>query len=148
MDVNISCECALRSGCSRERRWTSASRFELFFDIQYLYLFFHIGVTSGTSRQQPAVTRNTVHVVDTVSSHSGRITRDRREGGGSVFYCAVVFFSFTTFVCFGVLISACSPGNFSSLCTNYKCKWSHETAVCGLFNKMTVNRCSLLCLGG
>lgn len=100
------------SGCSRERRWTSASQFELFFDIQSLYLFFHIGVTSGTSRQQPAVTHNTVHVVDAVNGHFGRITGDKWEGGGSVFYRTVVFFSFTTFVCFGVLISACSPGDF------------------------------------
>lgn len=131
VDVNISCECALHSGCSQERQ----SVWALFWYTVFLSLFSYWCHIQNNQRQQPAVTHNTVHVVDTVNSHFGRITSDKREGGAGVFYRTVVFFSFTTFACFGVLISACSPGNFSSLCTNYKCKWSQETAVCGLLTK-------------
>lgn len=56
-------------------------------------------------------------------------------GRGQCFllYCGV--FLLHDFCVLRCLISACSPGNFSSLCTNYKCKWSQETAVCGLLTK-------------
>lgn len=104
VDVNIPCECALRSKCSWERCWTSASQFELFFDIQYLYLFF----TSVSHLEQPAV-----HAVDPVDSRLGRGGRAERSRGG-VFYRTVVYFSptFATLVCFGVNQCLFSEGFF------------------------------------
>lgn len=90
--------------------------------------FFHVGVTSRTSR------------VQTDWGSMWFLTSTSTKLKQAPVLChPVVFPSFTT-----RRVLWCFTRIFSTLCTN--CQWSREAAVCGLFTKMTVKQ--LLCSSG
>lgn len=104
-----------------------AGQFELFFDIQYLYLF-HIGVTCGAAggarcRWPPAKC--------------------------FLPYCGVLLPPpFATLAVLLVLISACSLRAFLVFALNSECQWSPAATSLWPFNETTVSRGSPLCFCG
>lgn len=103
------------------------------FDKQYLYVIFHLGVTSWTSLQHPsAVTLRKVHVVQAVKNHFRRTALKRGQCCCCCCCCRGHWdlYFFCVLRCFTQCLSI---QDFSTLCTNWTV--SSDAAVCGLLTK-------------